>query len=177
MNAILQNEATTDAMTGIWNRRKFIELIRAEVQQSRRYGMPLALIFFDVDHFKSINDSYGHEAGDCVLRELAGMVTGMVRQTDVFARLGGEEFVILVHDNDVKSGRDLAEKIRDRVSRHEFPHLGQVTCSFGVAQFYPDDSAESFLKRADEAMYAAKHAGRNRVVTRCNCACREDATP
>lgn len=169
VNAILENQATTDSLTGICNRRKFLELLQMKIQEARRYAMPLALIFFDIDHFKSVNDTYGHEAGDHVLQELSSIVTGMVRQTDFFARFGGEEFVVLVHKNDVRTGRELAEKIRLKVEQHNFPLIGTVTCSFGVAQFYPDDTAETFIKRADDAMYSAKQAGRNRVETRCDC--------
>lgn len=165
VNAILENQATTDSLTGICNRRKFLELLHMKIQESRRYTMPLALIFFDIDHFKSVNDTYGHETGDHVLQELSSIVTGMIRQTDIFARLGGEEFIILMHNNDVKTGCELAEKIRSNMCLHSFPQVGAVTCSFGVAQFYPDDTAESFIKRADDAMYMAKQAGRNRVET------------
>lgn len=169
LNAILENQATTDSLTGICNRRKFLELLQTKIQEAKRYEMPLALIFFDIDHFKSVNDTFGHETGDNVLRELSSIVTGMIRQTDIFARFGGEEFVLLVHNNDVRTGRDLAEKIRLNVEQHNFPQIGTVTCSFGVAQFYPDDTAEIFIKRADDAMYAAKQAGRNRDETRCDC--------
>lgn len=169
VNAILENQATTDSLTGICNRRNFLELLQSKIQEAKRYGMPLALIFFDIDHFKQVNDTYGHEAGDTVLQELVRIVTDMIRQTDIFARFGGEEFVILIHNNDVKTGRELAEKIRSHVGEYRFPQMGTVTCSFGVAQFYPDDTAATFIKRADDAMYAAKQAGRNRVETRCDC--------
>ena len=169
LNAILENQATTDSLTGICNRRKFLELLQTKIQEAKRYTMPLAIIFFDIDHFKTVNDTYGHETGDHVLQELTRIVAAMVRQTDIFARFGGEEFVILVHNNDVKTGRELAEKIRLNVEQHSFPQIGSVTCSFGVAQFYPDDTAETFIKRADDAMYSAKQAGRNRVETRCDC--------
>jgi len=167
VNAILDNQAMTDSLTGIFNRRKFSILLKAQIQESRRYGMPLALIFLDVDHFKTINDTHGHEAGDVVLQELARLVSGTIRQTDIFARFGGEEFVILAHNNDVNTGRELAEKIRSRVSQHSFTRIGAVTCSFGVAQLCPDDTAETVIKRADGAMYAAKKGGRNRIETRC----------
>lgn len=168
LNAALENLATTDPLTGIFNRRKFSELLQANILEAKRYGMPLALIFFDIDHFKMINDTYGHETGDTVLQELARTVTGTIRQTDIFARLGGEEFVILVHNNDARTGGVLAEKIRLRVGQHDFPQVGTITCSFGVAQFSPDDTAETLIKRADDAMYTAKQAGRNRVETRCD---------
>lgn len=169
LNVMLERQATTDSLTGICNRRKFLEMLQAKIQEAQRYGMPLALVFFDIDHFKTINDTYGHEAGDKVLQELTRIVTGMIRQTDTFARFGGEEFVIIVYNNDVRTGLELAEKIRSCVGQHCFPQMGSVTCSFGVAQFYPDDTAETIIKRADDAMYVAKQAGRNRVETRCDC--------
>ena len=168
VNAILESKAETDFLTGIANRRKFLAVLETEIIEAKRYGIPLAVIFFDIDHFKRINDDHGHQAGDQVLRELAHVVGNTIRHTDIFARFGGEEFTILVHDNDVRTGRDLAEKIRQNIERHEFPATGAVTCSFGVAQFYEDDCVETIIKRADEAMYAAKQLGRNRVETRCD---------
>lgn len=169
LNVILENQATTDSLTGICNRRKFLELLQAKILEARRYDIPLALIFFDIDHFKLVNDTHGHEAGDCVLQELVHIVSGMIRQTDNFARFGGEEFVILVHNSDIRTGCELAEKIRSRIEENSFPQIGAMTCSFGVARFYPEDSAETVIKRADDAMYAAKQAGRNRVESRCDC--------
>jgi len=163
VNAILENQATTDALTGICNRRKFSELLQTKIREAKRYGMPLVLILFDIDHFKLVNDTYGHEGGDHVLQELTRVVNGMIRQTDIFARYGGEEFVILVHNNDIRTGRELAEKIRLLVAGHDFPQMGTVTCSFGLTQYCPDDTPEAIIKRADDAMYAAKQAGRNRV--------------
>ena len=168
LNAVLENLATTDPLTGIFNRRKFLELLQANILEAKRYGMPLALIFFDIDHFKMINDTYGHETGDNVLQELTRMVTVMIRQTDVFARLGGEEFVILVHNNDARTAGELAEKIRCHMEQHDFPQVGIVTCSFGAVQMCQDDTAETLIKRADDTMYAAKQAGRNRVEIRCD---------
>ena len=175
VNALLKSQATTDSLTGICNRRNLLELLQADIQESKRYGMPLALIFFDIDHFKLINDTYGHEAGDSVLQELTAIVNAIIRQTDVFARFGGEEFVLVVHDNDLRTGFELAEKIRSRVEQHGFQQTGTVTCSFGVAQFYPDDTMESLIKRGDSAMYAAKKAGGNRVETRCDCGARPES--
>jgi diguanylate cyclase (GGDEF)-like protein len=166
LNAVLENLATTDSLTGICNRRKFMELLHREILETRRYGMPLTLIFFDIDHFKLVNDTYGHESGDRVLQELSRIVTDLIRSTDIFARFAGEEFVILVHGNDVGTGGKLAEKIRYRVEQHSFPQVGSVTCSFGVAPYHPDDTMETLIRHADEAMYAAKQAGRNRVEAR-----------
>lgn len=169
VNALLENQATTDFLTGIANRRKFIDLLEAGIREAKRYSLPLSLIFFDIDHFKSINDGFGHEVGDRVLSEIASLVNAAIRESDAFARFGGEEFIILVHNNDVKTGKDLAEKIRQVIEHHRFAEVQTVTCSFGVAQFYPDDTAETIINRADEAMYAAKQNGRNRVETRCDC--------
>lgn len=169
VNAILEAQAATDSLTGICNRRRFLELIHVELLEAKRYGMPLALIFFDIDHFKAINDTYGHAAGDEVLQELTRIISGMIRHTDIFARFGGEEFIILVQNNDVKSARDMAEKMRSQLAHSNFPKVGTVTCSFGVAQYYPNDTVETLITRADDAMYAAKQGGRNRVETRCDC--------
>lgn len=168
VNTILESQATTDSLTGINNRRKFLEVLQAKLLEAKRYGMPLALIFFDIDHFKQINDSYGHETGDSVLQELSLVVSSMIRQTDIFARFGGEEFVILVHNNDLGTGRYLADKIRLHIEQHPFPQCGTVTCSFGVTQYQLDDTAEKIIKRADDAMYAAKQKGRNRVEICCD---------
>lgn len=169
VNIILEAQATTDSLTGIKNRRKFLDVLQSKILEAKRYDTPLALIFFDIDHFKRINDTYGHEAGDSVLQELSNIVSSMIRQTDIFARFGGEEFVILVHNNDIRTGRELADKIRSQIERHSFLQWGTVTCSFGVTQFHPDDTAERIIKRADDAMYAAKQAGRNRVEICCEC--------
>lgn len=169
VNAILETQATIDSLTGVYNRRRFLELLQAELLEAKRYGMPLALIYFDIDHFKAINDAYGHSTGDEVLQELTRIIAGLIRQTDIFARFGGEEFVILVHNNDVRTARDLSEKMRSHLAQIKFPKVGAVTCSFGVAQYYPDDTAETLIMRADDAMYAAKQGGRNRVETRCDC--------
>jgi diguanylate cyclase (GGDEF)-like protein len=164
LNVILEDQATTDSLTGLCNRRKFFEKLQEKILEAKRYKMPLTLIFIDIDHFKAINDTYGHDVGDSTLQELVNVVINMIRQTDIFARLGGEEFVILTYNNDIRSGRDLAEKIRSCVEQHRFPQIGAVTCSFGVAQQNVDDTAETVIKRADAAMYAAKREGRNRVV-------------
>jgi diguanylate cyclase (GGDEF)-like protein len=168
VNAILEDQASIDSLTGIYNRRKFLELLQQKIQESKRYGMLLALIFFDIDHFKLINDTYGHEAGDSVLQELAQLVTSKIRQTDIFARFGGEEFVILAHNDDIGAGCELAEKIRRDIHQHNFKLVGMVTCSFGVAQFLPGDTTDTIIKRADDAMYSAKRKGRNLVESNCD---------
>lgn len=165
VNALLEDQATTDFLTGIANRRRFLELLEADIREAKRYGTPLALIFFDIDRFKAINDNFGHETGDLALRELAGVVRSAIRQTDILARFGGEEFTILVRNNDIATGLHLAEKIRGIVELHDFPVVHSLTCSFGVSRYCPDDTAEDLINRADDALYAAKRGGRNRVET------------
>ena len=165
LNNILEEQATTDALTGIYNRRKFLEKLQEKILEAKRYKISMELLFIDIDHFKLVNDTYGHETGDNVLLEFTGIITGMTRQSDVFARLGGEEFVVLVQRNDNNTGRFLAEKIRSSVEQHSFQQVGTITCSIGVAQHNETDTTESIIKRADDAMYAAKQAGRNRVET------------
>lgn len=169
VNKVLESQATTDSLTGIYNRRKFLELLQMKIRESKRYEVPLELIFFDIDHFKEINDNYGHEAGDSILRELTSLVSRITRQADIFARFGGEEFVILAHNSDVGVGCELAEKIRRAVNQHSFTQVGRVTCSFGVAQYLPEDTTDSIIRRADDAMYTAKKRGRNLVENCCDC--------
>lgn len=162
LNCMLESQATTDFLTGIGNRLKFDALLRIEVSEARRYNLPLTLIFFDIDHFKVINDTCGHDVGDSVLKEIAQCVASYIREVDIFARFGGEEFVILTH-NDQTTAQIFAEKIRSMIVSHDFASLKNVTCSFGVTQFQAEDTVESFLIRADKAMYKAKESGRNRV--------------
>lgn len=156
--------ATTDPLTGAGNRRRFDEVLRAELARSRRYGVPLSLVFFDIDYFKRVNDSLGHPVGDQVLIRLSQLISGHIRETDVFARLGGEEFAVLAPNCDLSCARQFAEKLRGMVEKHVFPDAGALTCSFGVAGYREGDEPATLVKRADEALYCAKGAGRNRVV-------------
>lgn len=169
VNSILEDQATTDPLTGIYNRRKFLELLQTQIHKSNRYKEPFVLILFDIDHFKAINDNYGHEAGDEILQELTRLVSGMIRRTDVFARFGGEEFVVLAHNEDAGEGCALAEKMRRGIHQHGFEPAGRLTCSFGVAEYLQDDTADSIIKRADHSMYSAKKKGRNLVEYACDC--------
>ena len=160
---MLRQLATTDALTGIFNRRQFNISLEAEISRTQRYHTPLALILFDIDHFKRINDVFGHPVGDLVLKHLADLVRGKIREHDIFARWGGEEFVILTPGNGVDGARELAEKLRKEMEKYRFPEAGTVTSSFGVTELHADDKAEDLLKRVDEALYQAKEMGRNRV--------------
>jgi len=157
--------AGTDHLTGLANRRPLMEVLERELARRPRYSDPLSLIMLDIDHFKQINDTYGHRAGDRVLQEMARLVAGLIRRADFPARWGGEEFVILLPDTDSKAAVGLAEKIRDRIARHEFPVVGRITISCGVSALHPgENDGAPLFERADQAMYAAKQGGRNRVV-------------
>ncbi len=161
----LQLLATTDTLTGICNRRRFDEVLADEIRRAARFSSPLSLILFDIDHFKRINDTFGHQAGDQVLIELARVIGGAIRATDLFARWGGEEFMVLAPGCDLNAARLLAEKLRVLLENRRFANVGQVTCSFGVAAYVPGDDADSLMRSVDRCLYRAKAAGRNRVET------------
>ena len=162
-NAELQRLATTDRLTGAWNRTYLEETLVAEMGRAERYRQPLSLLIFDIDHFKAINDSHGHLVGDEVLIELTRRVRAHLRAVDVLARWGGEEFVLLLPHCGAVEARRVADKLRALVAEPPFPVAGQVTASFGLAQWQPEEPLDTWLKRADDALYAAKAAGRNRV--------------
>lgn len=156
--------ATTDALTGIFNRKKFNDELGKEVERSRRYRNLVSLIFFDIDHFKKVNDTYGHSVGDLVLQGISKIVSSNIRKGDVFARWGGEEFVVLIPENGNGSAMVLAEKLRVAIENHQFETVGTVTCSFGVADYVANEEVEDLIRRADKALYQAKNSGRNCVV-------------
>jgi diguanylate cyclase (GGDEF)-like protein/PAS domain S-box-containing protein len=163
LNEILARQATTDPLTGISNRLKFNEMLSTEVRRAIRFGTPLSLVMFDIDHFKQINDTFGHHTGDSVLRELTEMVAQSVRAHDLFARWGGEEFMIMVTNTTENNACQYAEKLRCLIESREFDGVGRVTCSFGVAQLRVGDTDDGFTRRVDDALYRAKTRGRNRV--------------
>lgn len=160
---ILTAQATTDELTGIANRRQFDRTFKNEMHRASRYQLPLAVIMLDIDHFKKINDSYGHQVGDNVLVHLARLISGMKREQDFFARWGGEEFIILSPSRDIAGMRKFAEKLRRAIETHTFPGVESVTCSFGLAEYQPNEPMDSFFGRVDSALYRAKENGRNRV--------------
>ena len=159
----LRHLATTDHLTGIYNRKRFEELLCQEIRRSNRYGTRISVAMFDLDHFKHVNDTHGHEAGDKVLQEVARLTRQNLRETDIFSRWGGEEFMILAQETDRNGIMKLAEKTRLAIAQHRFDSVDHVTASFGIAQYQPGESQTSFLKRLDEALYKAKKAGRNCV--------------
>lgn len=150
-------------LTGISNRRHFEQAVATAVARAARYGEPLALLMFDLDHFKAINDTHGHLVGDRVLIELTRLAHAHLRAADVLARWGGEEFVVLLAHCQLDEARQLAEKLRLLIANHPFATVGNVTSSFGVTEYRPAETADAWLTRTDEALYRAKTAGRNRV--------------
>lgn len=160
----MEKLANTDPLTGIANRMKFNHLIEHQLQVSHRYKKNMGLIFFDIDHFKQINDTYGHKAGDSVLVEITKLISSLVRSSDVFARWGGEEFLILSPEISLTQIISLAEKLRLNVERFNFSDVPNVRCSFGVTMLNPKDDVKAFIQRADEALYEAKETGRNKVI-------------
>lgn len=164
-NRVLESQATTDALTGISNRIKFCQALNSESSRAVRYGRELSLIMFDIDHFKRVNDMYGHPAGDRVLLEITELVACNVRPSDVFARWGGEEFMVLVPEIELKHAIEAAEKLRVLIESHPCDCVGRVTCSFGVTAFRHDETVELFIERVDKALYTAKTNGRNQVAS------------
>jgi len=161
--------ASRDALTQIYNKRFFVERLHSEHAFSIRHRAALSLIIFDLDHFKLVNDTYGHLAGDHVLAELAKCLAPMIRSEDVFARYGGEEFVILSRSTDPPSAAVVAERVRAAIEAHTFEFDGtaiSLTVSVGVAAAPHNEikAPEDLVARADKALYEAKRAGRNRVV-------------
>lgn len=163
MVEILRKMATTDTLTGVFNRGKFNAVLDDEIKRVERYPAPLSLILFDIDHFKRINDTFGHQVGDAVLVRLAKLVAKKIRAQDIFARWGGEEFVILAPGSNLENTRQLAEKLRNSIEKQNFTKAVNVTCSFGIAELRQDENADSLTKRADDALYRAKENGRNLV--------------
>ncbi|MFG1499848.1 GGDEF domain-containing protein [Halobacteriovorax sp. XZX-3] len=164
----LQLEANTDGLTGCYNKSFFNKKLDLEVKKSKVTGTPLSLIVFDLDHFKKLNDNYGHDAGDYVLKELAEVIrSNGIRETDIFARYGGEEFVVLLPKTNIKQSYEIAERLRKAVETHDFIYDDNklpVTASIGVSDYRQGvSSGTDLFKRADSAVYKSKEGGRNQV--------------
>lgn len=160
-----EKKAYYDTLTQVYNRNKFDELFAAELSRVNRYGVASSLVLIDIDHFKHFNDTYGHLTGDKVLQKLAGKVSENIRNTDIFARWGGEEFVLLLPETALHAAMTFADKMRAKVAEIEIEGTPPITASFGVTQLRKSDTAKEAFRRADEALYDAKGAGRNRVST------------
>jgi diguanylate cyclase (GGDEF)-like protein len=153
----------TDNLTQLYNRVKLHQDLDSEIKRMNRTHSHLSLIMFDIDHFKKINDTHGHDVGDITLQDLANIVKSSIRETDILARWGGEEFMILLADTSLNSAKDVASKIRANINAYRFETIGSLTCSFGVSEYKYIDTKETLLKRVDQALYSAKENGRDRV--------------
>lgn len=160
----LRELSERDPLTGIFNRRKLFEILAIETEKSLRHGWPLSLIIFDLDHFKQVNDLFGHDAGDLVLKETVRIVSLNIRKIDVFSRYGGEEFVILCMETDRNGAMALGEKIRKSIEGMNILADGNVTISVGIATYLDGDGAD-LISLADRALFTAKRLGRNRVCS------------
>jgi len=162
----LKNLANTDKLTSACNRQYFDQRLEEEALLSVRYRHAFSIIFFDLDHFKKVNDQFGHAEGDRVLIDFSAIIRSLNRDTDLFARYGGEEFVLLVKMADKHTAEKIYLRIKQNIERYTFGKVGHLTFSAGIAQFdYNMDTVESIMKRADKALYEAKDNGRNQAVT------------
>ena len=155
--------AATDKLTGLYNRHKFEELFLLEVERSRRFELSLSMMLIDIDNFKSINDTYGHNKGDAVLKHLGNILQKNIRQLDILSRWGGEEFLILIPGSNLEHTQQLAEKLRLVISNEEFDKLNNITVSIGISTLKEDDTLIQIVERADNALYRAKQNGKNQV--------------
>lgn len=162
-NRELATLSEIDALTQLYNRRKIDQIMDESLAETSHHPSPLAMILLDIDLFKGYNDHYGHQAGDEVIRTVAGVLTKSARGNDSIGRWGGEEFIIICRDTDTQTALNIAERLRQIIEQTHFTVNEQVTCSFGVTSHFVGDSADTLLKRADEALYLSKQQGRNRV--------------
>ncbi|MDP1784867.1 MAG: sensor domain-containing diguanylate cyclase [Sulfuricurvum sp.] len=164
MTNTLEQKAYKDNLTGINNRENFEDIFSIEIANAKQNNLALSLIIFDVDHFKLVNDTYGHQAGDIILIDLVKLIADNIKNGDVFARWGGEEFVILTPSTEITGACNLAENLRKLVQSHIFSSVEkEITLSFGIAQLSSEDTKKTLFEKADGALYEAKKNGRNRV--------------
>ncbi len=164
---ISKSQLLRDSLTGVYNRLAYEERIAVEASRYKRLQSPLTLAMWDIDHFKNVNDTYGHDVGDRVLKLFANVIQERIRNTDMFARIGGEEFVLLMPDTPIDKALAFNNKLRETLLSCNFKYQGEqitVTASVGLAEFTADDTKQIVLKRADQALYQSKHSGRNRCT-------------
>lgn len=164
-NEELKRLSETDSLTGIFNRKKLKDSLNVEINKANRYNEVFSLILLDIDFFKKVNDNHGHLTGDNVLIEVCKIISKNIRDIDLFARWGGEEFVILVYKQDINQAEFIAEKLRTQIEKANIENL-KITCSFGVTQYERTNTSEILFKKADDALYEAKETGRNKVCSK-----------
>ncbi len=162
-NEQLKKLAATDALTQISNRAKLNESLHKEIYRVKRFKQNLAIIIIDIDHFKAVNDNYGHNVGDTLLIEFASILKSNTRESDIVGRWGGEEFLIICPETNLKGAMILAEHLRELISNTQFTTIGNKTASFGVSIYKDEEDLKTLISRADEALYNAKGKGRDRV--------------
>ncbi len=155
--------ASHDALTNIYNRRIFEAIFTKEMHRAKRYSYPLSVALLDIDDFKDVNDTYGHKVGDEILIEISILLQKNIRESDILARWGGEEFIIIFPQSNVEEIKDKAEELRMTISNKLFPSSLNITCSFGVTSYLEEDTENSFFIRCDKALYKAKELGKNNV--------------
>lgn len=160
--ALLKKHAYIDSLTNIANRHQIDVWLEEKLEAGEEEGKSFSIIFFDIDHFKKVNDVYGHKIGDCVLKELSAIVSGNLGEADLFGRWGGEEFILITNSTGGQAF-EKAEQFRKLVEIHRFKGAGRLTASFGVTEYHQTDNIDSLLNRADEALYRSKNSGRNKV--------------
>jgi two-component system cell cycle response regulator len=162
----VENMAITDALTGLYNRRRFHDVLAKECERSKRYRTPFSLVVLDIDHFKKVNDEYGHQTGDSVLKEISNIIMNNIREIDTACRVGGEEFMLILPNTEKEIAVKGIERLRDAIERHLFAGMDRpITVSMGIAGL-PDAGAENedgLIRCADYALYKAKQNGRNRI--------------
>ena len=158
-----EEKAYVDGLTGVYNRNKFDEVFYEEMVRIQRYPTKLSIAIIDIDRFKKCNDTYGHLIGDEVLIMIAKKINTTIRSTDLFARWGGEEFVILFKETSAEEAKIVSKNLKDEIQKLQHQIAGNLTASFGITQYIKGDTMESIFKRCDDALYIAKEQGRNRI--------------
>lgn len=160
----LQKLATTDKLTGIYNRRRVDEFLQIQIELTKRHSQNLSIIIIDIDFFKSVNDTYGHQVGDSVLIKTVQIISNNLRKSDIFGRYGGEEFIVICPQTNQEEAFVLAQKLGSAIENHEFETVGKKTISMGIAQLEDNDDEKTLFEKADKALYKAKNSGRNRAA-------------
>jgi diguanylate cyclase (GGDEF)-like protein len=164
-NKQLKHLSTTDVLTNISNRIKLDQQLARTIKLAQRYNQQFSLILLDVDHFKIVNDQYGHLVGDYALKAVAEILKENIRSIDTLGRWGGEEFLIICPGQTLESSMLLAEKLRTKINQYKFEHFSNLSCSFGLSSYQPEDTSNHMIQRADDALYSAKNRGRNQVCS------------